>query len=762
MVVDSNAICKINIYSLHNAQGYIKFTHSDQTIPFSVQRGHCFTLSLTYGQILSSFQKQIASKNNLSIFIHSDSAISVSAIDRLPYSMDATSILPIESLDTAYFLFRQSGQYHISVPQRKHDEYVAIAIENNTILSIDRQTLCSIDKGETYYFSISDTASYKRRFIHSNHPFALFDVNAATNIPRRGSSDKSFEQYHPLKTGGNQFFIPVTYMGREFVQVIAIENNTNISQWGGTLRTDINGVNKLNGLKAGEWVWIEIFHENNGCLISSDKPVLVCSFMTTYGYYLQSKYGDPSMVWIPTITQRTQHSFVKPFDISQTDPIHHAIIVTSTLGKNNCTICVNNGITRPLSGGTWHDHPSGWSYYDMPLHKDSTYLFSNNNFGLHVYSYGLLEAESYYLSTSVQYKNMKLSFTANDTSYRKLSELFFCEQEITFHAKVADSLSNQFNHIRWYIDSVEEISARDQLSWKKYFTQGTYQIRLEVTYEDGFTTQFVESTLHITSLEADITTTPEYCKQADGCLYIHPKSDSPSTLTYYIEGKPYTDSVICGLASGYYTLTVQDAYCNLSQQVFIDSVQGPVADFQHTPSTVNIGMILSFTDASHAYGGAISQWIWDMGDGTTLPIQNPQYIYRSVNDYTVTLTVTDENLCSDTVSKTVHVVDNIAFPNVFAPKSEAEGNKRFYPLEENGYYASFEMYIYNRWGNVVWRQKCEGGNCPDYGDEDFWWDGNNNHGKPVSAGVYFWVVKATLDHKYPPPLLLNGSVTVIR
>ena len=65
-------------------------------------------------------------------------------------------------------------------------------------------------------------------------------------------------------------------------------------------------------------------------------------------------------------------------------------------------------------------------------------------------------------------------------------------------------------------------------------------------------------------------------------------------------------------------------------------------------------------------------------------------------------------------------------------------------MEAKGHYRSFEMIIYNRWGNMVWRQSCKGGSCPDYADDDFWWDGCNRDGKTVSAGVYFWVVKATL------------------
>ncbi len=99
--------------------------------------------------------------------------------------------------------------------------------------------------------------------------------------------------------------------------------------------------------------------------------------------------------------------------------------------------------------------------------------------------------------------------------------------------------------------------------------------------------------------------------------------------------------------------------------------------------------------------------------------------------------------------------------HVSAPTGSDGQPRYFLPMEETGHYRSFEMVVYNRWGNVVWRQSCKGMNCPDYSDEAFWWDGRDMKGRPVSSGVYFWVVKATYDIMRPP-LSMQGSVTVFR
>lgn len=59
------------------------------------------------------------------------------------------------------------------------------------------------------------------------------------------------------------------------------------------------------------------------------------------------------------------------------------------------------------------------------------------------------------------------------------------------------------------------------------------------------------------------------------------------------------------------------------------------------------------------------------------------------------------------------------------------------------------------------RLYCRGSNCPDYADENFWWDGKDMKDTSVSAGVYFRVVKTTLDSKLTP-VFLQGSVIVFR
>ena len=76
----------------------------------------------------------------------------------------------------------------------------------------------------------------------------------------------------------------------------------------------------------------------------------------------------------------------------------------------------------------------------------------------------------------------------------------------------------------------------------------------------------------------------------------------------------------------------------------------PNADFSYSPS-VNItnATTILFTDISIPGDAAINNWTWDFGDeGDMVYTQNATYMYTAIGNYTVTLTVTDENGKEDT------------------------------------------------------------------------------------------------------------------
>lgn len=95
----------------------------------------------------------------------------------------------------------------------------------------------------------------------------------------------------------------------------------------------------------------------------------------------------------------------------------------------------------------------------------------------------------------------------------------------------------------------------------------------------------------------------------------------------------------------------------------------PVPAFSWT--SVCFGDPTVFTDLSTidtAFIGNIVSWNWDFGDGGTSTNQNPSYTYTGFGFFNVTLTITDDNGCTDSVTNVVRVypspIANFSAPDV--------------------------------------------------------------------------------------------------
>jgi len=90
----------------------------------------------------------------------------------------------------------------------------------------------------------------------------------------------------------------------------------------------------------------------------------------------------------------------------------------------------------------------------------------------------------------------------------------------------------------------------------------------------------------------------------------------------------------------------------------------PTAEFTHDTSCA--GQPITFADASAANGSTIVSWNWDFGDGNTSALQNPVHPYATSGSFLVTLIVSSNSGCADTVQHTV-VADSLPEPLFTAP-----------------------------------------------------------------------------------------------
>jgi gliding motility-associated-like protein len=144
------------------------------------------------------------------------------------------------------------------------------------------------------------------------------------------------------------------------------------------------------------------------------------------------------------------------------------------------------------------------------------------------------------------------------------------------------------------------------------------------------------------------------------------KSSGPSTLASWLwdfgDGSTSTTQNPPGhkyTIPGNYSisLNVTDIYgCSspLVKKDLITVFQPPVADFGAAPrGGCQPPFDVYFTPKVISVGG--TRYLWDFGDGDTSSLQSPKHTYMKTGLYTVTLTCTDVNGCTDIKTKTGYI-----------------------------------------------------------------------------------------------------------
>ncbi|MFK7772806.1 MAG: PKD domain-containing protein [Saprospiraceae bacterium] len=175
----------------------------------------------------------------------------------------------------------------------------------------------------------------------------------------------------------------------------------------------------------------------------------------------------------------------------------------------------------------------------------------------------------------------------------------------------------------------------------------------------------------------------------------------------------------------------------------------PVANFTFTPNApTNFQPEVEFTDLSI---DAV-QWFWSFNETETSFDQNPTYIFPDTGLQKVTLIVTHESGCQDTLTQCIDVIPKVAYflPNAFTPNFDSINDeffgKGFFVGMEN-----FNMTIWNRWGELVFETS----------DPFEGWNGKKlNNGKDSPQGVY--VVVVTYTGPRGGDVELKGFATIVK
>ena len=181
---------------------------------------------------------------------------------------------------------------------------------------------------------------------------------------------------------------------------------------------------------------------------------------------------------------------------------------------------------------------------------------------------------------------------------------------------------------------------------------------------------------------------------------------------------------------------------------YIEVYPLPYASFSLDPEVTNVlDARINFTDLSV---GNIVSWEWSFGTGDVSLDQNPTYTYSDTGTFLVWLQVETDMGCEDEVIREVIIEPDFMFyvPNSFTPNSDGR-NDYFRGYGEGVKWETYEMYIYNRWGEEIFVSNSI--DAPWRG-----WFKNME----AEAGVYVWMIRI-FDQKGDQHTY-RGHVTLLR
>lgn len=221
--------------------------------------------------------------------------------------------------------------------------------------------------------------------------------------------------------------------------------------------------------------------------------------------------------------------------------------------------------------------------------------------------------------------------------------------------------------------------------------------------------------------------------------------ESPFSHTYDLPGL-YSVSIV--------VTTNEGCIYNITYDNLITVYNNPIAGFAVNPD--NVSMLEPFVNLIDQSSSDVTGWNWiiyggDPATSTSQNVSNVSYPFETPGSYPVTLYVTNQFGCTDSIQKDVTIVNDVLLyaPNTFTPDGDEFNQEWTFHISGIDIF-DFDLLIFNRWGEVIWESH----------DPSVGWDGTYN-GQIVQQGTYTWVMRvadASNDDRYT----FNGHVTVIR
>ena len=291
---------------------------------------------------------------------------------------------------------------------------------------------------------------------------------------------------------------------------------------------------------------------------------------------------------------------------------------------------------------------------------------------------------------------------------------------------------------------------------------GTYCVT--VTDANACTTSVCVTIPQLPGPVATHSYTDEICQMKNGTATAVPSGGVPPYIYSWSNGE--NTQTATGLSNENYTYTVTDqGGCSTSGTVYVGEIPGPTAYNMYNPKILTFleGPVY-FWDESYA-GTQPYTYQWDFGDASSGTGTYNVHPYPNLGTYIITEIVTDSNGCKDTIVDTVKVVDIFTFyiPNAFTPNNDGV-NDTWYPQGTNVDTNNYVEYIYDRWGNLIFKTNEWDiiNKDPDTGHAKPWNGTVNNKGTINDVVMDVYVYKIDLrEFNNGPKHSYVGRITLV-
>jgi gliding motility-associated-like protein len=495
--------------------------------------------------------------------------------------------------------------------------------------------------------------------------------------------------------------------------------------------------------------------DNNGCMLTTTmgiiQPPLLTSSINSLPTLCSGSVGSVtvtasggtqpySYLWSNTQTTAVIHNLTQGQYTATINDAHSCTTNNvATVGVNNPVLQITTSVVNSVCGG-----PSGAANVTSIIPSAPPYIYSWSPGGQTTQNISNLSPNTYSVTVTDANGCMGSTFATVGTN------TFFPIQITTSPDYCGKSIGSA--------TATPQANPPYQYQWNTtppQFTQSITNLspgNYTVVVTDGFNPNCKDSVAvvigSIPSLSVPISTTPTFCDRNFGSATASPIGYPPYNYQWNGNGVSLQNTqTINNLYIGTYTVQVTDLYNCVAtatttvfnqNDVLTSSLETqPGGDvYSLTPVTINIT-----TNAGWTLNSGV------LSDGTILS-QSTNYTFNQSGDYIASYYFTSNHGCVDSVKYDIHVIDysTLYIPNSFTPNND--GKNDFFKADGT-FINSFEMYIYDRWGNLI----------ITLDDLTKSWNGKQ---KGQEAPVDIYVYKGSAIDTQGKTINFNGQINLIR